>query len=235
MFYIVQWELLINKDFESLTRNTHIASFCWRGLYNACLFHPLGETTSPFRPLMTDGLFLHMQIQRPPSHLRPLCVRGGLFNSLRPSDAIWRHRSRTTLAQVMACCLTAPSHYLNQCWLIATKVYWYSSEDNFTTDTPAISCQNYSENYSFKISFKSPRGQWVKEVVIYWDAFVWCFLDVSTDGVWSAPAWVVPKCSTSMTWYGTWCHFLPRDINTRGPLLSYQGRCNKRASKIDVL
>ena len=61
----------------------------------------------------------------------------------------------------MACCLTAPSHYLNQCWLIATKVYWYSSEDNFTTDTPAISCQNYSENYSFKISFKSPRGQWV--------------------------------------------------------------------------
>ena len=80
------------------------------------------------------------------------------FNSLRPSDAIWRHKSRTTLAQVMACCLTAPSHYLNQCWLITTKVYWYSSEDNFTTDTPAISCQNYSENYSFKISFKSPRG-----------------------------------------------------------------------------
>ena len=23
----------------------------------------------------------------------------------------------STLAQVMACCLTAPSHYLNQCWL----------------------------------------------------------------------------------------------------------------------
>ena len=42
----------------------------------------------------------------------------GHFNSLRPSDAIWRHRSGSTLAQVMACCLTAPSHYLNQCWLI---------------------------------------------------------------------------------------------------------------------
>ena len=35
------------------------------------------------------------------------------FNSLRPSNAIWRHRSGSTLAQVMACCLTAPSHYLN--------------------------------------------------------------------------------------------------------------------------
>ena len=32
------------------------------------------------------------------------------FNSLRPSDANWRRRSGSTLAQVMACCLTAPSH-----------------------------------------------------------------------------------------------------------------------------
>ena len=30
---------------------------------------------------------------------------------------LWWHRSGSTLAQVMACCLTAPSHYLNQCWL----------------------------------------------------------------------------------------------------------------------
>ena len=40
------------------------------------------------------------------------------INSLRPSDAIWWHRTGSTLAQVMACCLTAPSHNLNQCWLI---------------------------------------------------------------------------------------------------------------------
>ena len=40
------------------------------------------------------------------------------INSFWPSDTIWRHRSWSTLAQVMACCLTAPSHYLNQCWLI---------------------------------------------------------------------------------------------------------------------
>ena len=42
-----------------------------------------------------------------------------MFNTLRPSDAIWRHRSGSTLAQAMACCLTAPKHYLNQCWLIS--------------------------------------------------------------------------------------------------------------------
>ena len=46
----------------------------------------------------------------------------GHFNSMWPSDAIWRQGSRSTLVQVMACCPTAPSHYLNQCWLIISKV-----------------------------------------------------------------------------------------------------------------
>ena len=52
-----------------------------------------------------------------------------IFNSLGPSDAIWRWRPWSTLVQVMACCLTAPSHYLNQCWLIISKVLWHSSKD----------------------------------------------------------------------------------------------------------
>ena len=56
-----------------------------------------------------------------------------LRNSLRLKDTIWRHRSGSTLAQVLACCLTAPSHYLNQCWLIISEVFWYSHEGNFTS------------------------------------------------------------------------------------------------------
>ena len=32
---------------------------------------------------------------------------------MRPTDAIWWHRSGSKLAQVMVCYLTAPSHYLN--------------------------------------------------------------------------------------------------------------------------
>ena len=37
-----------------------------------------------------------------------------IFNSLWPSDAIRRQGTESTLAQVMACCLTAPSH--NSLW-----------------------------------------------------------------------------------------------------------------------
>ena len=83
------------------------------------------------------------------------------FNSLWPSDVRWRHGSGSRLAQVMACCLTAPSHYLNRCWLIINKVHWHSHEGNFTRDTSAISHSNKLENYLSKSSLKSPRDQWV--------------------------------------------------------------------------
>ena len=56
---------------------------------------------------------------------RPQCV-----NSLWPCHALWKHRFRSTLAQVMVCCLTAPSPYLNQCW--------------FTCGIPRRYCQIFS-------------------------------------------------------------------------------------------
>ena len=70
------------------------------------------------------------------------CYQSHRINSLGPSDAIWRCRSGSTLAQVMACCLTAPSHYLNQCWLIISQGEWHSSEGNFTRDTSATNHWN---------------------------------------------------------------------------------------------
>ena len=78
-----------------------------------------------------------------------------------PSDAIWLWWSWSTLVQVMTCCLTAPSHYLNQCWRIITKVQWCSSEGNFTWEITANSHWNQLENYFSKILSKFSRDQWV--------------------------------------------------------------------------
>ena len=62
-----------------------------------------------------------------------------LFNSLWPSDAMWRQRSGSTLAHVMACCLTAPSHYLKQYWpIIISHVLWHSPQGNFTRNAQDI-------------------------------------------------------------------------------------------------
>ena len=43
-------------------------------------------------------------------------------NSLWPSDAMHRRRSWSILVHVMAYCLAAPRHYLNQCWLIINGI-----------------------------------------------------------------------------------------------------------------
>ena len=85
-------------------------------------------------------------------------------NSLWPSDIMWWHISGSTLVQVMARCLTAPSHYLNQYWPPICEVLWHSSESNFTVDMSAQATILYNEfeNHNFKITVTFPRRQWVK-------------------------------------------------------------------------
>ena len=50
------------------------------------------------------------------------------FSTTLTHCGIWHNRTWSTLVLVMACCLMAPSHYLNQCWLIISKVFWHSPE-----------------------------------------------------------------------------------------------------------
>ena len=97
-----------NGQINNIPTSVQIMASCWLG------------TKPLFEPMMIS-LLMHICITLPQ-----------LVSSLWPNDAIWRDRSWSTLAQVMACCLTAPSHYLNQCWLIISKVQWHSSEGNFT-------------------------------------------------------------------------------------------------------
>ena len=66
---------------------------------------------------------------------------------------MWRWRS---------CCLTAPSHYLNQCWLIISKTLRHLSEDIIIRRFEDTNQYSKIENYIFKITTRSPRGQWVK-------------------------------------------------------------------------
>ena len=86
--------------------------------------------------------------------------------------------SESTLAQVMACCLMTPSHYLNQCWLIIDKVQRHLSGGHFKEDTSATVHYNYHKHYFCIISFQSPSGQWVK----VWDACI-SVLSTSNDNI----------------------------------------------------
>ena len=83
--------------------------------------------------------------------------------------------------------VTAPSHYLNQCCLIISKVLWYSSEDIIIRRFEDTNQQSKIEDYIFKITLRSPRGQWVKDESDTskkryrdtWSAchLVWCLVD----------------------------------------------------------
>ena len=79
-----------------------------------------------------------------------------LINSLA-SDAIWRLRSPSTWAQVMACYPRVPSHFLNQCWLIINEARCYLAEVNFTETILYINHYKVDENYIFK---NPARDQW---------------------------------------------------------------------------
>ena len=102
-----------------------------------------------------------------------------LMNTLFPSDAIWRYRTRSTLVQVVAWCLMAPSHYLKQCWLNIKWGQWHLFKGNSTRIMSATSHKNYLENHLLQISFKSPRGHWVNGPWV--NPYLWC---LQTSGYW---------------------------------------------------
>ena len=77
-------------------------------------------------------------------------------NLVWPSDAMWRVRTGSTLSQVMACCLTVPSHYLNQCSLVISDDLWHSHEGNFTGNAQDVYPWYKFQGYQFKITTASP-------------------------------------------------------------------------------
>ena len=62
--------------------------------------------------------------------------------------------------RVMACCLTAPCHYLKQCWLIFSEVLQYSSEDKFTSYAQDIFPCYQFESYQFNSLWPSDAVWW---------------------------------------------------------------------------
>ena len=84
-----------------------------------------------------------------------------LTHCVWPSVAVWQHRCRSTLAHIIASCLTTPSHYLNQSLLLISGVLRHSPENNFAVCSQAANLYNEFENQTFEIIATSSRGQWV--------------------------------------------------------------------------
>ena len=80
-------------------------------------------------PTFSNNLLLDVIIDSTSSWLKIMVVQNNLFllqkdsisKLLWRSDTTWQHWTWSTLSQVMACCLMAPSYYLNQSWPIMNE------------------------------------------------------------------------------------------------------------------
>ena len=76
------------------------------------------------------GWMLHRQELSVSWHQRTWCLGAQQINSLRPSDAMLRHKSVKILAQAMTYFLIAPNYCFNQNWLTINEVLWHSFQGN---------------------------------------------------------------------------------------------------------
>ena len=84
-----------------------------------------------------------------------------------PFNPLWHNDINSSISfgsgNSLACCLTAPTHYLNQFWLIISATQWQSTAGHFTIDATVINHQNYIESLLPTITLKSPSGHWVSQ------------------------------------------------------------------------
>ena len=88
--------------------------------YNVCIY-PFPNINGEI--LGVDKYFTGHVIVQPFWDLSQALPINGAIGSFTYLILGW---SESSLVQVMACCLTASSHYMNQCWLIINEVLWKS-------------------------------------------------------------------------------------------------------------
>ena len=136
----ISWRRIINRSRVTILR----------GQYGRCRGHPVIKSNQNWcAPSRKNAVyFLCRQ-----THTRDtvMVMARQLTHWYLHGDTTWRHRSWSTLVQVMACCLTAPNHYLNQCWPIISWVLWHACEGYFTGNAQDMYDWDMFEIYTCKI------------------------------------------------------------------------------------
>ena len=151
-----------------------------------------------------------------------------LINSLThwwPSDTISHYRYGSTLVQVMACCLTAPSHYLNQWYLLAYS--WSKFTENVADITHhkflkctylkiLLNLPGANELMSFNTLRPRQNGRHFPDNIfkcILLNENVWILLKISLKFVPQGPINNIPALVQIMPWH--W----PGDKPLSGPMM----------------
>ena len=110
--------IILQPSFSSQTQR-HMQGFCWlpnaklsaKAKLTCCQFDPIGVCINVY---LAPSQCLNQRLPTTTTNiLQHVCVATCQAAMSKPSDVIWQHRSGSTSAQPVACCLMAPSHYLN--------------------------------------------------------------------------------------------------------------------------
>ena len=137
-----------------------------------------------------DIIMLEFSVSTPEGLMRELDCQNTI-NSLGPSDAIWRCRSGSTLAQVMACCLWHQAITWTNVVLSSVR----SIDIHMRTTwpwTPQPSITNITLKITSKFSFKSSSVQWVKLAMFSYGDWYYAWKIVHI--IFISNAWKVQKC-----------------------------------------
>ena len=122
---------------------------------------------------------------------------------------IWQHKSGSTLAQVMAWCLTATSHYLNHCCFIIKCVLWYVQYRKSYSGDKTILRPSYLHN-GVSYTGKTRSVYWIGALVPRWPIG-------KVEGSWSLPGTI------SLPWWRTSSFPRAEDTYVGGPKICMYG------------
>ena len=139
-----------------------------------------------------------------------------MLNSLWLNDVLCWYSSGLTLAHVIVCSTTAPSHYLTQSWFTIKGVLWHSPESTFKASARATTLNHGFQNYTFEISAISPRhwsintlrlrqnGHNFPDNIFRWiflNENVWISINISLKFVPRGPINNIPTLVKVMAWH----------------------------------
>ena len=124
----VAWGIITSFHVHSLVQNccNSIANTCWN--YNSLTLNHWHINGLVQERCNSSALAMEL----PLSCTDPLNINkknvDKYLNLLWLIDAIWQHRSESTLVHVIFRCLMALRHHLNQCWIVISRVLCHSPE-----------------------------------------------------------------------------------------------------------
>ena len=109
---------------------------------------------------LSEPMLSYCQLD-PKEHISVKFYSNLKFKSFHPMKCSWKCHLPKWWPFCVNVLKQAPSHYLNQCWLLSGDVLKHSHVSHFTVGAQASILYNKFENYTFKNSATSLRDQWV--------------------------------------------------------------------------